>query len=209
MDHIGNLIPDKDKYLTAVVPNPTIAAPLPASPVASEMSTEVTLPPTESPEAELIRMTLYKIKDQVDILLHLLDLNPTPQDTDIPEHTRIVKGIFTGEKMQANSGEVFDVPTNYASKSKLVVGDGLKLTIPHTGSYIYKQITQVERKIIRGELVSGRNSGQWLVESNGKHYKVLTASVTFYKGRIADEVVLVVPSQNESEWGAIEHIIHR
>ena len=37
--------------------------------------------------------------------------------------------------------KIFPVPANYASKSKLVEGDRLKLTILPNGSFVYKQIS--------------------------------------------------------------------
>ncbi len=224
MDHIGNLIPDKDKYLSALPVEPASAPlyqDLPSAPLPPEEPTVPVSAPAkapETPEAELIRMTLYKIKDQVDILIHLLDLGPTAPLTSMPahretieqkSHDRILEGVFTGDKMRSDDGEIFDVPQNYASKSKLVTGDRMKLTIPLVGPFIYKQIAQVERIRVRGELVSGNTSGQWLVASEGKMYKVLTASITFNKGRIGDEVVLLVPAGMASEWGTVEHIIHR
>lgn len=236
MDHIGNLIPDKDKYLSALPVEPASAPLYQDLPSASVPSVEPEMPVSapakapETPEAELIRMTLYKIKDQVDILIHLLDLGPNLKETlsqfsapaapfvpiaaqretiEQKSHDRILEGVFTGDKMRSDDGEIFDVPQNYASKSKLVAGDRMKLTIPLVGPFIYKQIAQVERTRVRGELVSGNTSGQWLVASEGKMYKVLTASITFNKGRIGDEVVLLVPASIPSEWGTVEHIIHR
>lgn len=231
MDRLGDLIPDKDKYLKNLPVEPymatlddTPAAPLPAP----EPITSVPVlpePKPEAPEAELMRMTLHKIKDQVDILLHLLDETvsfivpvtstppavkiQTPEPKTPHDDSRVLEGVFTGDKMRSDDGEIFDVPQNYASKSKLVVGDRMKLTIPPAGAFIYKQISQVERIRVRGELVSGSSSGQWLVSSEEKKYKVLTASVTFNKGRIGDEVILILPAVESSDWGAIEHIIHR
>jgi hypothetical protein len=224
MDHIGNLIPDKDKYLSALPTEPASTAlseDIPSAPIASvepKMPLSAPVAAPETPEAELIRMTLYKIKDQVDILIHLLDLGPAApfvpvaahrETIEQKSHDRILEGVFTGDKMRSDDGEIFDVPQNYASKSKLVAGDRMKLTIPLVGPFIYKQIAQVERIRVRGELVSGNTSGQWLVASKGKMYKVLTASITFNKGRIGDEVVLLVPAGMASEWGTVEHIIHR
>ncbi len=87
MDHIGNLIPDKDKYLSALPVEPASAPLYQDLPSASVPSVEPEMPVSapakapETPEAELIRMTLYKIKDQVDILIHLLDLGPNLKET--------------------------------------------------------------------------------------------------------------------------------
>ncbi len=47
-------------------------------------------------------------------------------------------------------GKQYPVPANYASKSKIVEGDMLKLTITPEGSFIYKQIGPVERRRLIG-----------------------------------------------------------
>ena len=49
---------------------------------------------------------------------------------------KIVEGIFDGQKMAGPDGKEYPVPANYASKSKLVEGDILKLTIADDGSFI-------------------------------------------------------------------------
>lgn len=206
-----------------------LVLPTVSDPAADSSSTSITEPAITSPSAsqspvaplekEMIRNTIYKIKDQLEILLQLfegaqthtpsLDFASRTVETPAEKGARILEGVFTGEKMRSDDGEIFDVPQNYASKSKIVAGDRMKLTIPLFGQFIYKQIAPVERKRIRGELISGNVSGQWLVASEGKSYKVLTASITFNKGRIGDEVVLLVPASGNSEWGAVEHIIHK
>ena len=58
---------------------------------------------------------------------------------------KIIEGQFDGQNMIGPDGKVYPVPANYASKSKLVEGDTLKLTIAQDGSFIYKQIGPVER----------------------------------------------------------------
>jgi hypothetical protein len=49
-------------------------------------------------------------------------------------------------------GHKYPVPVNYASKSKLVQGDKMKLTIDGSGRMLYKQIQQIERDIKVGLL---------------------------------------------------------
>ena len=66
-------------------------------------------------------------------------------------------------------GKNYPVPANYASKSKLVEGDILKLTIGESGKFMYKQIGPVERKTVIGTLTS--HDDQYFVEVNGKEYK--------------------------------------
>jgi hypothetical protein len=40
-----------------------------------------------------------------------------------------IRGIFDGQSMVKEDGEKYPVPDNYASKSKLLEGDGLELKI--------------------------------------------------------------------------------
>ena len=65
---------------------------------------------------------------------------------------RVIEGVFDGENMIGPDGKQYSVPANYASKSKLVEGDILKLTITGSGTFVYKQIGPIERARIVGEL---------------------------------------------------------
>lgn len=121
------------------------------------------------------------------------------------EGGQIVEGIFDGQNMIGPDGKSYPIPANYASKSKLIPGDVLKLSIAEDGSFIYKQIGPVERKRVVGPLVF--EDGQYRVLANGKAYKVLLASVTYYKGEVGDNVTLIIPSLEESEWGAIDNVL--
>lgn len=118
---------------------------------------------------------------------------------------KIIEGIFDGENMVCPQGHKYPVQPNYASKSKLVPGDTLKLTVLDDGSFLFKQIKLVDRKRVVGTLIE--NGGHYKVLAQGKSYNVLTASITYFKGKPNDEVTLVVPKNEESEWGAIENII--
>lgn len=126
-------------------------------------------------------------------------------DSDDEEGEKIVEGVFNGQTMIDKNKKDYPVPANYASKSKLVAGDVLKLTIKEDGSFLYKQIGPVERKRIIGTLTY--EDGQYKVIANGKAYKVLLASVTYYKAEIGDKVTLITPEIEDSEWGAIENVL--
>lgn len=122
------------------------------------------------------------------------------------ESTNVIEGVFDGSSMIGADKKVYPVPANYASKSKLVEGDTLKLTVVDDGSFIYKQIGPVERKHVRGTL--GKDArGDYFVDVDGQQFKVLLASVTYFKGVMGDECTLVVPGSGEATWGAIENII--
>jgi hypothetical protein len=49
---------------------------------------------------------------------------------------KIIEGVFDGQNMVGSDGKTYPVPANYASKSKLVQGDILKLTIAEDGSFL-------------------------------------------------------------------------
>ncbi len=129
---------------------------------------------------------------------------PSPT-SDLEEGGNIIEGVFNGQTMLDNNGKEYPIPANYASKSKLVPGDVLKLTVKDDGSFLFKQIGPVERKKLIGTLTY--EDGQYKVIAEGKAYKVLLASVTYYKGEVGDKVTLIVPENMESEWGAIENIL--
>lgn len=119
---------------------------------------------------------------------------------------RIIEGVFDGENMIGPDGKQYSVPANYASKSKLVEGDILKLTITKTGTFVYKQIGPIERIRVVGNLEQDAN-GNFTVHSDGKKWQVLTASVTYYKGQSGDEIIILVPKTGESKWAAVENIV--
>jgi len=116
---------------------------------------------------------------------------------------KVVEGVFEGQNMIGPDGKTYPVPANYASKSKLVEGDILKLTIADDGGFIYKQIGPVARKQIIGTLV--QHDGAHYVEAGGREYRVLLASVTYFKAKVGDQISIIVPEDNrEAEWAAIE-----
>ncbi len=116
---------------------------------------------------------------------------------------KVIEGVFDGQTMLGPDGKSYPVPANYASKSKLVQGDILKLTIADDGSFIYKQIGPVPRKQVIGTLL--QHDGGYFVDVNGKEYRILLASVTYFKGQIGDQVSVVLPEdETDVEWAALE-----
>lgn len=130
----------------------------------------------------------------------------TLPESGIPsDGEKIVEGVFDGQNMIGKDHQLYPVPANYASKSKLVAGDALKLIIGRDGSFIYKQIGPVERKRVTGTLI--QEEGQYKILADGNIYKVLLASVTYFHAEIGDKVTVLVPEAGESEWATIENIL--
>lgn len=143
---------------------------------------------------ETTKGTIKKIKDEAKKLKVL-------------EEGKIIEGIFDGQNMQGPDGKTYPVPPNYASKSKLVEGDGMKLTIMPDGSFRFKQIAPIERKRMIGQAV--KKDDELAVEAEGKLYKILNASATYYKVTEGDKVTVVVPQKQKASWCAIENVIKK
>jgi hypothetical protein len=173
----------------------------------------------------LIKKLLENVKDNNDRLMGLItgmsgvgDLDKITisqsvddnfgkkSDDDHDGEGKIVEGVFDGENMIGPDGKQYSIPANYASKSKLVEGDILKLTITPTGTFVYKQIGPIDRKRVVGVLEQG-GGGSFIVNSDGLKLKVLTASVTYFRGQVGDEVVVLVPKTGDSKWAAVDNIV--
>ena len=116
---------------------------------------------------------------------------------------KVVEGVFDGQNMVGSDGKTYPVPANYASKSKLVQGDILKLTVAEDGAFLYKQIGPIPRKQVVGALKL--ENGHYFVEVNGKDFRVLLASVTYFKAKPGDQVSVNLPEDDSTaEWAALE-----
>ena len=116
---------------------------------------------------------------------------------------KVIEGVFDGQNMVGSDGKTYPVPANYASKSKLVQGDILKLTIADDGAFLYKQIGPIPRKQVVGALKL--ENGHYLVDVNGREFRVLLASVTYFKAKPGDQVSVNLPEDDSNaEWAALE-----
>lgn len=117
---------------------------------------------------------------------------------------KVIEGVFDGQNMVGSDGKTYPVPANYASKSKLVQGDILKLTIGDDGSFMYKQIGPIPRKQLVGIL--SQKEGHYFVDVGKKQHRVLLASVTYFKAKPGDQVSINVPADDSvnAEWAALE-----
>lgn len=127
---------------------------------------------------------------------------------DLTASENIIEGVFDGENMIGPDGHVYKVAPNYASKSKLLPGDILKLSIQEDGSFVFKQIGPIKRKKVVGTLEEIA-SGKFIVNVEGTKYRILTASVTYFKSQHGDKLVCLVPEKGESEWAAVENILEK
>lgn len=140
-----------------------------------------------------------------ELLISLLGEDPKIiQATKEDSIGKVIEGVFDGQNMVGGDGKTYPVPANYASKSKLVQGDILKLTIAEDGSFLYKQIGPIPRKQLVGAL--SQKDGHYYVEVGEKSYRVLLASVTYFKAKPGDQVSINIPEDTDVdvEWAALE-----
>jgi hypothetical protein len=127
----------------------------------------------------------------------------TPKSSQEDVSGKVIEGVFDGQVMVGPDGKNYPVPANYASKSKLLEGDVLKLTIADDGSFVYKQIGPIERRQVIGTLM--QHDGAYYVEAGGREYRILLASVTFFRVKEGDQVTIIIPEDNpDAQWAAVE-----
>jgi len=165
---------------------------------------------SELPEKQVKRLKALLIEAETnlaaarELLTSVVGDDPVAANLNREEIAgKVIEGVFDGQSMLGPDGKSYPVPANYASKSKLVQGDILKLTIAEDGSFIYKQIGPVPRKQVIGTLI--QKDGGYTVEVGGKEYRVLLASVTYFKAHVGDQVSVVLPEDDtDVEWAALE-----
>lgn len=124
------------------------------------------------------------------------------------EDGNVVHGIFDGQVMMGADDKQYPVPANYASKSKLVEGDLLKLTIGNDGAFMYKQIGPVPRQNKIG-IISQDENGNYFIVADNRSYKVLLASITYFHTAPGDEVAIVTSPEEDAKWATIESVLQK
>jgi hypothetical protein len=139
-----------------------------------------------------------------ELLISLVGEDPIVTSNSKEENLgKVIEGVFDGQNMVGSDGKTYPVPANYASKSKLVQGDILKLTVADDGAFLYKQIGPIPRKQIVGVLI--QKDGHYYVDTSTKMYRVLLASVTYFKAKPGDQISINIPQDDiDAEWAAIE-----
>ncbi len=185
-------------------------------------------------KAKVVKSLLARVHDQINEALNVLESSSSPDDrqklidrlaearTKLSRYTqdetqelsdggqhRIVEGVFDGQQMIGADGQSYSIPANYASKSKLVEGDLLKLTIDERGNFIYKQIGPIDRVRKITKLFQDPDTQQYSAVAGNQRWKLLTAAVTYFKGQSGDEVVILIPSNSRSAWAAVENIVRQ
>lgn len=167
----------------------------------------------------LAQRVLKSVKEHIDTLERLLEsraeaadverLLAEQKDLGMSFDGKSIDGVFDGESMIGEDGNAYPVPPNYASKSKLVEGDLMRVTITDSGKFIFKQRGPIERRRVIGTLVLGDLSNDYKVLADGHTHRVLAAAITFHKAKPGDELVILIPKDAPSKWAAVEHVMRK
>ena len=172
----------------------------------------------------LLKRRLEEAERNIQLCRQLIDGTGSVSDTIIPNVPssakmdaieadenfagKIIHGTFDGEHMKGEDGQLYPVPANYASKSKLVESDKLKLAIEPDGAFVYKQVGPSDRRRVRG-VFDINEQGQYVVHGDDQDYRILLASVTFYHIDRGDTVTVLLPEEGKAVWGAVENVIKK
>lgn len=120
------------------------------------------------------------------------------------EIEREIIGFFDGEHMVSEeTGKMYPVPQNYASKSKLIEGDKLKLSLP---SIIYKQLEKAKSIKTIAKVIK-KDDELVVMTMKGKIYKILNFSITYFNLREDQEVLISIPADEKGYFAAIEMVL--
>lgn len=116
-------------------------------------------------------------------------------------------GTFEGEFVIMPNEKKYQVPPNYASKAKLIVGDQLKL-MRHGDRNEFQIVKQVGRVEVKGILT--KKDFQWTVLVDKLEFRLIPASVRFHNGEIGDQVEIILPEnylETFPQWAALKGVI--
>ncbi len=132
---------------------------------------------------------IKKIQQDLISVTKLLEEAVKIEPKDIPG----IEGTFTGIEMLTDAGEKYEVPANYAAKSRLVYGDRLKM-VEQDGKKFFKQVVKVPRKKVEG--VISKKEGEWYFLADSGSYKISATAAEFNNIELNDEVLALIPAQN-------------
>lgn len=119
--------------------------------------------------------------------------------------SQVIEGIFNGRDMIGVDKKTYPVPANYASKSKIVEGSKLKVTIKGDGSFQYKIIEEIPFEMTTGTLI--KDGDHFVIISQSGIYQVIPASVTYLQARVWDRVSIRIPQGIKATYATIDALV--
>ena len=148
---------------------------------------------------------LKNIEEALEEAKKAVQVMQAEEKKEIFKHIPGIEGWFDGHKMNTEDGKVYDIPQNYAAKSKLVYGDLLKL-IEQDGSQIFKQVEKKDRKELLAIL--SKKEGGWVALTDAGSYEISATAADFQSAQLNDEAIVLVPEDNLNvPYAALDEIV--
>ena len=122
---------------------------------------------------------------------------------------QVVEWKFDGTFMIGNDTKMYPVPMNYASKTKLIPGDMLKLRIMEDGKLIYKVIGPAARKFLKAKLTKTEEGKFIALSEDNKTFSLNQAAVSFFKWNVGNEITIILNAGDDTGFAAIEAVISK
>jgi len=145
-------------------------------------------------DIQRINQALSAAISSINLAKNLLkDIDNLSQNKIDTREIEGIIGVFDGKNLVTSDGKTVEVPVNYASKSKIVFGDTLKM-IEDNDRNIFKQIERVKR-LTKVGILSKKGSDMFVVTGDGT-YAILQVAVEFYGLQEGGQVQVLVPEEN-------------
>lgn len=111
-------------------------------------------------------------------------------------------GIYNGKYVVCGDKK-WTVNENYASKSAIIDGDRLDVTYTPGAYPQFKVVDRVFRRFVLAKIVC--RDGRIYAQCEGKNYRILGATITFYRLKLGD-IVMAEIAEKGSVYAAITGI---
>lgn len=120
-----------------------------------------------------------------------------------------IYGKLAEDGFRGDDGKTYPISENYVSKSRLLIGDGLKMTFEDR-VIVFKQVELVPRRTAYACVRASENSRDvYAAVESGEVYRIPRASASFFRLRNGDEIMVIIPLSKEDSGGmcAIDGVI--
>lgn len=129
---------------------------------------------------------------------------PTPVEVD-PVTAPGVEGTFDGTNLITSTGEKIEVPSAYASKTRILFGDTVKM-YDDNGEKKFKVMVKQPRKKL--DALSTKKDNKWYALTGIGVYKISDSFADFNKLAVNDRLSVLVPEGNlQVPFAAIEEVL--
>ena len=160
---------------------------------------------TNEKSLDTLKRLVSAAYSNLERISHIIEKIEQEQRRELYKNIPGVEGVYDGQYLLGEDGKKYEVPANYAAKSRLVYGDKLKM-IEEVGKTLFKQLEKVERKKLEGVL--SKKEGKWYVLTNEGTFKISDVAAEFNNAALNEKAVVIVPAGNvTAEFAALDRIV--